>query len=74
MKITKATTEFKDLRDYRVSYHKGSELIEIEEYTYWSTVFRGKKWYWKRIYFGHATTLQTALDLYNKSKKEHDLK
>ena len=73
MKISKTTTEFEDMGEYRVTYHKGSELIEIEEYTYVNTILSGKKWYWKCIYMGFASRLETALNLYNKSKKEHNL-
>lgn len=67
----KITTEFKDMGNYRVTYHKGSELIEIEEYTYRNPIIGGKKWYWKRIYIGFASRIETALELYNKNKKEH---
>lgn len=73
MEILQTSTEFKDLGNYRVTYHKGSELIEIEEYIYLNTIFSGKKRQWKRIYIGFPSRLETALELYHKSRKEHNL-
>lgn len=71
MEIQKVQTEFKDMGEYRVIYHKGSELIEIEEYTYINTILSGKKWHWKRVYLGFASRLETALELYHKHKKDN---
>ena len=50
---------------YRYTYHKGSELIEIEmmnKVGFW------KKWQWVRIYLGFPDRLQDALTFYNETK------
>lgn len=69
MKITKISTEFEDAGRYRVTYHKGSELIEIEEYIYIDKFLNGE-WNWKQIYIGFPSRIENALELYNRSKGE----
>lgn len=72
MELESITTEFKDVGNYRVTYHAGSNLMEIEEYTYTPKFFGGRKYYWKRIYMGYVSRIETALKLFNESKKQHE--
>ncbi len=70
MNISKTSVEFKDIDNYRVTYHKGSELIEIEEYVFKKTILSGY-WYWKRIYMGFSSTIEISMKLFNQMKNEN---
>lgn len=70
MKVETRQTEFEFFDRYRVTHHIGSGLIEIEVYDCVKTILSGKKWFWKRIYFGHSNPIESALEFYQKSRKE----
>jgi hypothetical protein len=70
MNTKKKTKEFKHFDDYRVSHHIGSELIEIEVLRARKTWYGLKKWEWNRIYFGHSTPMEWAVNFYQESKEE----
>ena len=61
---TSESIEFRHISDlYRVIKHPSSGVMEIEvkRKTFWGN------WKWKRLYFGHATPIQRALDFFNKT-------
>ena len=57
---------------YKVTYHHGAALLEIE-------VLKETKWYeklfkadykWKRIYFGFSSPIQKAVKFFEESKSQ----
>lgn len=68
MKVETRQVEFDHLDRFRVTHHIGSGLIEIESREYRSSFFGGK-WYWKRIYLGHASPIEKAMKFYSESRE-----
>lgn len=58
---------------YRFTFHPlfngESGLIEIEERFLVRSWFK-KKYFWKRIYFGHTTPIEESMKFYNESLKK----
>ena len=62
--------EFKFLGEwYRFGKHHGSELIEIERMEKGSKWGFGAEHVWRRLYFGHAQPLETALAFFKENPK-----
>ena len=72
MKYITKSIEFRMDELYRVTYHHGSNILEIE-------VLKETKWYerlfkadykWKRIYFGFSSPIQKAVKFFEESKSQ----
>ena len=72
MKYITKSIEFRMGELYKVTYHHGANLLEIE-------VLKETKWYeklfkadykWKRIYFGFSSPIQKAVKFFEESSSQ----